>query len=261
MQKKLLIAALGLFAALPVFAQEMTEHEHHSDHMLSANVGVVSDYLFRGVSQTGQRPAIQGGFDYMHSSGFYAGVWASNISWISDSGMASSASVELDTYFGFMNSFADDWTYDVGFLRYNYPGNYVAGAVKADTNEIYGSLGWKWITAKYSYSLGDTFGMNDARGSDYLELNAEYEIPDTGVTLGAHYGRQTYSGNDADAAKAAGFDPDYNDYNIRISKNFSGYVLGLTLSGTDTDKGGFYTNADGKNLGRTTAVVSLSREF
>src|SRR5665647_2991268 len=75
---------------------------------VTANVGFVSNYLYRGISQTGAKPAIQGGFDYAHASGFYAGVWGSNISWVA----ASNASLELDTYFGFKNSFATDFSYD-----------------------------------------------------------------------------------------------------------------------------------------------------
>jgi len=90
-----------------------------------ANVALVSNYLYRGISQTGAEPAIQGGFDYAHSSGFYAGVWGSSISWIGDGGLAANAGLELDTYLGFKNSFATDFSYDVGFLRYNYPGQYV----------------------------------------------------------------------------------------------------------------------------------------
>lgn len=252
MQKKLIAAALGLMVASPAMAD---------DHSFSSNVTLTSDYLFRGVSQSGQKPALQGGFDYEHASGFYAGVWGSSISVLTDSGIASSANLEIDTYLGFSNSFAEDFSYDVGFLRYNYPGNYNPGVTKPDTNEIYGALGWKWLTAKYSYSLGDTFGVADARGSSYLELNASYEIPDTGITLDAHWGSQKFSGSNASALRAAGTDPDYTDYNVSISKDFSGYVVGLTYSNTNVTAGGFYNNPQGKNLARATTVVSLSRSF
>ncbi len=165
--------------------------------LFTANVALVSDYLYRGISQTGGEPAIQGGFDYVNSSGFYAGVWGSSISWISDSATGSNAGLELDTYFGFKNSFATDFSYDVGFLRYNYPGKYgtlTAPYAKADTNEIYGLIGWKWITLKYSYSLGDTFGVSDASGTSYIDLSASYTLEGSGVTLGAHYGKQIYKG-------------------------------------------------------------------
>ena len=67
----------------------------------TANVGVVSDYLFRGISQTKGAPAIQGGFDYSHSSGLYAGTWLSSVSWYSDTVAGASKSVEFDVYGGY----------------------------------------------------------------------------------------------------------------------------------------------------------------
>ncbi|HSM98840.1 MAG TPA: TorF family putative porin, partial [Gallionella sp.] len=163
----LILAALTVPGVAMAADAETTSHKEDihvipaSEHTVTANVGFFSNYLYRGISQTAGKPAIQGGFDYAHSSGFYAGAWGSNISWISDAAVASGASLELDTYLGFKNGFAEDFSYDVGFLRYNYPGFYVPGATKADTNEVYGMIGWKWVTLKYSRSLGDTFGVKD----------------------------------------------------------------------------------------------------
>jgi uncharacterized protein (TIGR02001 family) len=233
---------------------------------VTANVGFVTDYLYRGISQTGGKPAIQGGFDYAHASGFYAGAWGSNISWISDvNGVygprnASTASLELDTYFGFKNSFATDFSYDVGFLRYNYPGVYAPGVTKADTNEIYGLIGWKWLTAKYSRSLGDTFGVSSASGTSYIDLSGSYTVEGPGVTLGAHYGKQDFKGTGNSALT-------YTDYKLSASKDFSGYVVGLAYSSTNTKKGlGEVYNvvlADQSNidLGKGTAVLSVTHSF
>ena len=166
--------------------------------LLLQTSALVTNYLYRGISQTG-KPAIQGGFDYAHASGFYAGVWGSNISWISDEGLAvGNASIELDTYLGFKNSFATDYSYDVGFIRYNYFGTYTppAGYAKADTNEAYGSVGYKWISAKLSYATGGAFlTLPGAAGTTYLEVNASIPVADTGVTVGAHYGKQKYKGH------------------------------------------------------------------
>lgn len=245
---------------------------------VTGNVSLVTDYLYRGISQTAGKPAIQGGFDYTHPSGFYAGAWGSNISWISDpaaasgaaaaatagSTVASGASLELDTYLGFRNSFATDFSYDVGFLRYNYPG-YYASSTKSDTNEIYGLIGYKWVTLKYSYSLGDTFGISNAQGTSYIDLSASYTIEGTGVTLGAHYGEQKYKGSTADALVLAGTDPSYTDYKLSVSKDFSGYVVGLAYSDTNAPDVGFYsaTQADGstEKLGKGTAVLSVSHSM
>ena len=252
MQKsKLLIAVLGALIATPALA----------DSPFSANVSLTTNYLFRGMSQTGTKPALQGGFDYANPNGFYAGVWGSNISWLSDAGVANNASVELDTYLGYSSGFATDFTYDVGFLRYNYPGTYAAGATKADTNELYGSIGYKWVTAKYSYSTGDTFGISKAKGSSYFQLDASYPIESVGITLGAHYGKQTFKGTTADALKLAGTDPSYHDYNLSVSKDVSGYDFALMYSKTNAKTGGFWTDPQGHNLGKGTAVLTVSHSF
>lgn len=253
MQKtKLLVAVLGTLIALPALADDAAPSP------VSANVSLTTNYLYRGISQTGAKPAIQGGFDYAHSSGFYMGVWGSSISWLSDAGVASNAGLELDTYAGFKGG--SSVTYDVGFLRYNYPGTYVAGATKADTNEVYGAIGYSIVTAKLSYSLGDLFGVSKAKGSTYFDLSASYPIADSGFTVGAHYGKQTYKGTTADALKLAGADPTYADYNLKVSKDLSGYTLALMYSKTNAKTGGFYTVGN-KDLGKGTAVLSLSRSL
>ncbi len=249
LKNKLLVAALASAFAFPALADDFTP---------SSNVSLVSDYLYRGISQSGANPALQGGFDLAHSSGAYIGVWGSSISWVSDAGLANSAGVELDTYGGYKGA-AGDVGYDVGFLRYNYPGSYVSGVTKPDTNEVYGAVSYSIVTAKLSYSLGSLFGVSHAEGSTYLELNASYAIPDTGITVGAHYGKQTYKGVTADGYKDTGFDPTYSDYKLSVTKDFGGYVLGLAYS--DTNAGEFYTSItpEAKKLGKGTAVLSLSR--
>lgn len=242
----------------------------------TANVGVVSDYVWRGISQTSHNPAIQGGFDYAHSSGFYAGLWGSNVSWIVDTGTTTggtgSAGLELDTYFGFKNSFAEDFNYDVGFIRYNYPGSYTpaAGFAKADTDEIYGALGYKWITAKYSYGLGKFLTVPGAKGTNYFDLTATYPIADSGFTVSAHVGKQTYKGTTAAsyAANVSGLPgtgtPTYTDYKLGVTKDFGGYVFGLSY--TSTNASSYYTNSNaggafGKKLGKGTAALSLTHSF
>ena len=239
---------------------------------VTSNVSLTTNYLYRGISQTGGKPALQGGFDYAHASGVYAGVWGSNVSWVGPSLGASSSSLELDTYAGFKGGFAEDFSYDVGFLRYNYPGVYpstmATGFVKADTNEIYGAIGWKWVTLKYSHALSNTFGLDDSKGSSYVELNASYSLADAGVTLGAHYGKQTYKGMYEADLTLAGYAPGvvatYSDYKLSASKDFSGYVVGLAYSSTNAKKdvGQYYNvgQADGSrtDLGKGTAVLSVS---
>lgn len=232
-------------------------------HTLTANIGFVTDYIFRGISQTSTNPAVQGGMDYSRASGLYAGIWGSNISWIADSGAVATGSVtmELDTYFGFRNSLAGDFTYEIGFIRYNYLGSYtenaVGGFAKADTDEIYGSIGYKWVTAKYSYGLGKFLTVPGARGTNYVEINASIPLADTGITFSAHAGRQTYKGT---AAAALPYSPNYTDYRVGISKDISGYVVSLAYSNTNATP--FYTYpAYGGDWGRNTGILSVTRSL
>jgi uncharacterized protein (TIGR02001 family) len=225
---------------------------------------MVNNYLFRGISRTDGGPAVRGGFDIAVPNGFYMGAWGSNTSWLSDKGFASNSSLELDTYAGIKNSSDTDLTYDFGILRYHYPAIYNAGMTNADTNEIYGAISFQWLAAKYSRSQGNAFGVANSKGTHYLDISANYLIPDSGVSLGAHYGKQLYQGDGANQLKASGSDPSYADYKVSISKNISGFVLGLAYSKTNAAKGaGAYYNvsATGKDLGRSATIFSLSRTF
>jgi uncharacterized protein (TIGR02001 family) len=208
---------------------------------LSFNVGVVSDYVFRGVSQTHGKPALQGGIDYADPSGFYVGAWASNITWVKD--WLGKGSLELDVYGGFKNTFAGgDWSYDVGYITYNYPGH---GSVSPgnlanpNTQELYLSLGYKWLAAKYSYATsshfigwfgGPAFDQS-TRGSDYLELNGNYDLGD-GWTLIGHLGHQQVKNFVANPAVR---DASYSDWKIGATKDVGFGVIGLAYSATNAD--------------------------
>jgi len=194
-----------------------------SPHTFTGNVGIFSQYIFRGLTQTDGDPAVQGGFDYSHSSGFYLGTWASNISWLKENASlpttpavnigtyGEGGSMEWDFYGGYKWGFAPDWTLDLGTLYYYYPGkiNPVIAAAnapfnvpKADTWEIYGGVSWKWLSAKVSYSVDDkTFGVADTSGTYYVDLSANVPLGDfakemNGWTLMLHYGYQKYTGTD-----------------------------------------------------------------
>ena len=163
------------------------------EHTLTANVGLFSQYIFRGISQTAGKPAVQGGFDYAHASGFYAGTWASNVSWLEDFGQYTRSSLEWDFYGGYKANFGDsDFFWDVGTLYYYYPGNKNPGVYSADTWELYGALGWKWVSVKASYSLQDYFGArptgSKTNGTWYFDLSAAYPVGETGFTLLGHFG-------------------------------------------------------------------------
>lgn len=255
-KSKLLVAALSALFAVPASASDAA-----SSSPATANISIVSNYLYRGISKTSSFPAVQGGIDMVASNGLYVGAWGSNVSWLGDKGITVGSSLELDAYAGVKNSFATDYSYDLGLLRYHYTGLYNAGAASADTNELYGALGYQWLEAKYSYSLGNAFGVAGSKGTTYLDVSASYPVSDSGFTLGAHYGKQTYKGLTADSLKLAGLDPSYSDYRVSVSKDLSGFVVGLAYSKTNTVKGTGYYNVLGKDLGRTTAVFSIRRTF
>jgi uncharacterized protein (TIGR02001 family) len=236
----------------------------HADSSLSGNVSLTSNYVFRGISQTGGRPAIQGGFDYTHSSGFYLGTWASNVNWLTDYQGYASGSMELDLYGGYRNS-AGPISYDVGALAYEYPGKKM-GAPTANTQEIYGSVGWKWFTVKGSYYVSNGvfgFGPSDsggpkADGSYYLDLSGSLPLGDSGFTVGAHWGTfhfHNYS------------DQNYDDWKIsasydmgKLAKLTSGMTLGVAYTDTNA-KSAYWTDANGEDLSKGTAFVYISKSL
>jgi uncharacterized protein (TIGR02001 family) len=101
-------------------AVQRAAHDHGQRHDLAFNAGAVSDYRYRGISQTRLKPAVQGGVDYS-AGGLYVGAWASTIKWIKDAG--GDADVEIDLYGGYKGELAKDVAFDVGVLTYQYPGN------------------------------------------------------------------------------------------------------------------------------------------
>lgn len=260
---KKLVHALVLtgLVGLPTFA--MAEEE--SPHKLSANVTLTSNYIFRGISQTGNDPAIQGGFDYTHSSGFYLGTWASNVGWIEDYQGYDKGNMEIDLYGGFRSGIGQTGlTYDLGAIQYWYPGDKPASVPDADTTELYAALGWKWFTVKYSYYLSEeVFGFGPpvsgkADGSDYLDISASVPLGETGLTAGAHWGTFSFESNGAQ---------DYDDWKVslaydmgKLSKVTSGVTVGVAYTDTNADELK-WTDANGEFLGDSTATVWVTKAF
>lgn len=238
MQIKKTVLAVSLALGLPALAVAAET----PTHAFTGNVGVFSNYIFRGVTQTTENAAVQGGFDYAHASGFYAGTWGSNISWLSDSGAYRDTSLELDLYGGYKGSFGGDFGYDVGAIYYYYPGKKNPGFVSADTAEVYGALSWKWLSAKLSYATTNYFGFVDSKGSYYFDVSANVPIGETGVTVLAHVGQLMVDGKFAPGVsndKLFG----YNDWKVGAS-----YALPK-----DFTIGGYYTDTNAKAAGYTFA--------
>ncbi|MFM2400123.1 MAG: hypothetical protein RL341_2280 [Pseudomonadota bacterium] len=232
-----LVATLGITAAPAAFAQ------------LSFNVGAVTDYRYRGISQTRLKPAIQGGVDYADKSGFYVGAWASNIKWIKDFG--GDANIEIDLYGGFKGELTKDVGFDVGVLTYQYPSNKLNPS--ANTTELYGALTYGPVTAKYSHAVTDTFGNFDSKNSWYLDLTGTFEVA-KGTNVIAHVGHQKISGPLSSVAT-------YTDYSLGVTYDLSGVLLGLTVIGTDADKVFYSSPVNGKELGKAGVVLSAKYTF
>lgn len=216
------------------------------------NAAVTSDYRYRGISQTRLQPALQGGADFVHASGWYAGAWASTIKWVEDAG--GDGKVELDLYGGKRGEIASGITYDVGVLRYFYSGNElgrVKGFVNANTTEVYGQLGYGPAYIKYSHATTNLFGFVDSENSGYLDIGANIDAGN-GVTLQLHAGRQRVENNGAAT---------YTDWKIGASRAFGPATITLAAIGTNADKNAYASPANGKFTGRTALQLTVGATF
>ncbi|MDR7135665.1 uncharacterized protein (TIGR02001 family) [Lysobacter niastensis] len=221
---------------------------------VSGSVALTSDYIFRGVSQTNQEPALQAGLEYAADSGFYVGTWGSNINWLSDLSTTQapiSSSLELDAYAGYRGKFGDSVGFDVGALYYWYPGDFPSGFNSADTAELYFGISAGVFSVKYSYALTDLFGYADSDGSGYLDAAVNWEFVPT-WTLNVHGGKQWIENNGAF---------EYTDWKLGVTKSFDGgFAVALAYTDTDTERA-LYTNAHGNYIGDDTVVLTLTRTF
>jgi uncharacterized protein (TIGR02001 family) len=252
---------LGALVAVPACAQTSLPATQAPapaaptpDYTLTGNFGIYSQYIFRGLTQTDAKPAFQGGFDFAHKSGFYAGTWGSNISWLHDSGVcAHGCSLEWDIYGGWKYAFNDDWGMDVGIYYYWYPGSYVSGATKPDTTELYIAGSWKWVSLKYSYSVDHTFGVPD--NGWYLDLTANYPITDA-WTFNAHVGRQEYQGSTAGISNSI---LNYTDWKLGVTYTVNGWSFGGYYTDTNANSS-VYTIA-GRDISKSTGTVFVQKTF
>jgi uncharacterized protein (TIGR02001 family) len=253
---KLSLAALLSVVSVGAFAQAKAPEP---DYTLSFNAGAVTDYRFRGISQTSKKPALQGGLDFAHKSGLYLGVWGSNVKWVKDFNGATKGNYEVDLYGGFKGEIVKDLSFDVGFITYRYPGNnsgalgtLAAGAYSnANTNEFYGALTYNVVTAKYSRSSGDYLGFLKSSGSDYFDLSAAIDLGN-GFTLTPHVGVQKVKNNTLF---------NYTDYALTVAKDMgNGFTLTAAATGTNAKKAP-YTDFNGKFIGNGALVLGAKYSF
>lgn len=258
-QSILLTAVLSAMSFAQVsYAAEEAKEEAKSDWTATGNIGVVSDYYFRGISQSWHKPTVQGGMDITHSSGFYTGLWGSGVT----PNTYPDATTEIDIYAGYNGTIptVEKLGYTVGIYGYLYPGGswkkyrgsttldsngnpdpnrpLTPGGGRWDTYEANVGVSYDWISAKLSYTLTDWFGADKStgwdgstKGSTYVELNAAYPLPWWDLTLIAHVGRLNVSGkldrtfstdgiNLPSDSLSKATDPDYTDWKIGLSKAF-----------------------------------------
>jgi len=245
------LAAFILCAAGPFCATAQTDPTHESDFTFNANVAVVSQYRYRGIMQSNNKPAIQGGFGVEHSSGFYAGNWNSSISWLGDSDPDVSAPVEMDFFAGYAGKLWGDVAIDSGILYYYYPGDYPGGYTRPNTAELFLGLGYGPVTFKYSHAVTNLFGVPDSKNSQYYELNGSLGTGVWGMDLNAHLGYQKVRNLD---------DGSYADWSVGLSKSWGGTTVSLAYVDTNA-KRDVYTNRSGRYTGRSAAVLSLAHSF
>ena len=263
---------------------------------ITANVTVVNDYRYRGMTQSNFKPAIQGGFDYAHESGFYIGNWNSSISWISDgypaqtaggntSTQSVSAPIEMDFYAGFKKELiGKGQVSDVGILQYYYPtsnmprntctassgaGRNGCGA-SPNTTELYVAQNFAFGSlsgfVKVSYALTNLFGIYESKGSYYPDLTLNYDTGFEGITLNAHAGYQYVAGTKT--VSRTKYDFSYSDYKIGLTKDFGGGLSGsIAYVGTSQPKAaGSYlwyvpSTSTSKSAGKAGGLISLTKTF
>jgi uncharacterized protein (TIGR02001 family) len=243
MKLKLAILVSTLIASGAVMAQTKTPEP---DYTLSYNVGAVTDYRYRGISQSRLKPAVQGGADFSHKSGFYIGTWASSIKWIEDGG--GDASAEVDIYGGYKFT-AGPVGLDVGVLRYLYPNSSLP--VNPDTTEVYIAGTYGPATLKYSHAVTNLFGFADSKNSFYVDLSATFDTGFWGLTVTPHVGYQKVKNNSFAS---------YTDWSLALGKDF-GNGLSASLAYVDTDSDAYFSPVNGKDLGKSTVVLGVKYSF
>lgn len=256
----------GMLVISPMLA---LADEPTSPHSVTGNLALTSNYIFRGVSQTWDRPAVQGGIDYAHASGVYLGTWASNVS----GNTYTNGSMEWDFYGGYNGKVNDDLGYTVGLLEYYYPGARTNTTPRNKYNTLEGNVGvsYKMFSLKYSRTFTNYFGIDqdntpanfntgvsdaangDSKGSGYLEGNANFELPQK-VMLGLHVGHQK--------VKSYG-NLDYTDYKVSLGKELAGFNFTLAYSNTNA-KTAYYkftANGETKELADGTVLLTVGKTF
>lgn len=266
------------------------EEKPTSPHTFTSNVSLVSDYRFRGISQTMRRPAIQGGFGYSHASGVYLRTWASNVDGTTH--FYNNTSMEWDFYSGYKGKIFPcstlDFTYDLGVIYYYYPGGkiHATESVSYNTVEFYIELSYRWLSVKYWNTLTNYFGIcsnnppfnwkknradrlnGSSKGSNYIEANATFDLYNKicwprfclkggKLTWLLHVGHQTVRNYEHLSC---------TDWRATLTQGFDWFTAFISYVGTnarhayfDVPDNAFY--ADIRRLGAQGVVIGVIRTF
>lgn len=217
---------------------------------VTGNLGLTTDYRFRGISQTQNGLAVQGGVDYAHSSGFYVGNWNSSISSQLING---AAGIESDLYAGFKKEISKGVTLDVGSMNYLYSKSFNPNGPAYTTNELYAGLSFGPVTGKVNYSLGDYFGLDNSKGTTYYQADVNYPVA-TNLVANIHIGRTDIKNHN---------DLDYTDIKLGATYNLNGWMIGGHFY-TNKNKGSSfnaYNTVSGERLYKDTFVISVAKSF
>ena len=173
-----------------------------SDHTVSANIAVTSNYVWRGVTQTDDSAAVSGGIDYERASGFYAGVWSSNVDF-------GETGAETDLYLGYGGG-SGDFSYGVGYVYYYY-----SGFDDVNFGEVTVDVSWKWLSAGVAYTANnedanDSVGFEEGDVFGYLSVSGD---------LGEDWGASATDGySDFDSDGTAGALESYGYWQVDVTK-------------------------------------------
>ena len=251
--RTLLVACLMSAVMTPAFAADPAP--------FTANVTLASDYKYRGFTQTGYKPALQGGFDVVSKSGFYAGSWNSNV----EQSLLNGASLEMDIYGGYKWTIGP-LTMDAGLIYLFYPGS--GTPTKVDEREAYLGASSGPFSVKVYYVLSDYFALQAMRkisrpgasngstaGSTYVDLGFSQELGD-GWGVNAHVGLLNLKNGAVNGLPG----DSVADYKLGLTKDLSGWGLGLSY--LTTSRKDFFTTgltSGSKGAGDGRALFSVSR--
>jgi uncharacterized protein (TIGR02001 family) len=263
MKTYLTLSAIALAAAATLSSGVVVAAEPTPEFTVAYNVGATSDYRVRGIKQNNSNPALQGGIDIGHKSGFYVGTWGSNVS---DWTAASAASnLEVDYYGGYKTEVAGI-ALDFGTIYYNYPG--VAANNIADTREVYVGASYGPAALKVSRVMSRDYfastaagAAGDASGTMYYDLTLSQEVAPK-LTAAVHAGYTDYKESAAHADYRAAGKFSYADYSLGLSYDYEGYLLGVKYFVNDTKPGTeAYATAGTKKLYKDGFAVSVLKAF